>query len=154
MGRRAKPAALKVAEGTYRADRDGNVDLPKPGRPPNPPTWLGREGKAEWRRLAKDLHTAGLLTDADRAVFTLYCAAWGDWVEASQLIRKDGFVTYTEKGNAIQHPAVSIANKAWQRAIKAGRDFGLTPSARSTMRIQRPEGESPEDQAANEILGM
>lgn len=154
MGRTAKPKQIKIAQGTFRSDRDSNIQITATAKPPNAPTWLTTEAKAEWRRLARPLHDAGLLTAVDRGTFSLYCVAWGEWVEATRLVAREGSTIKTTNGNSIQHPAVSIANKAWGRVIKAGLHFGLTPSARSTMRIGGSESLTPEDLRARGIIGL
>jgi len=51
---------------------------------------LDATGKAEWRRVARLMTDAGVLTQADRGVLTLYCSAWSQWVKAKKELRKKG----------------------------------------------------------------
>ena len=62
------------------------------------------------------------------------CLEAGEIVEAAA---RDGvkFIATTDKGNVIQHPAVGVRNKAWERVVKLARQFGMTPSARAGMAI-------------------
>lgn len=76
-GRPPKPRALKSLEGN-KGKRDltkeatVEFEVKDPGCPDNLPA----EAKAEWRRLAPVLIEKGLLTDADRAAFSMYCMFW------------------------------------------------------------------------------
>lgn len=67
-GRPRKPTPIKVAQGTYRADRD-NPNAPQwpAGDPEDVPSWLDDVGKNEWRRLAPLLVEKGLLPAAGTA---------------------------------------------------------------------------------------
>ena len=46
---------------------------------PPPPDYLGPDARAEWERLAPELHVIGLLTVADLHLFATYCEAFGVW---------------------------------------------------------------------------
>jgi len=115
----------------------GRPRKPKPsivrataGRP-SCPVWLGREGKAEWRRVTIELDKLGLLSKADRASLVAYCEAWEEFVDLLRKVRKEGPVLYTDKGNAIQNPVLGAKNKAAERVLKCAAQFGLTPAART-----------------------
>ena len=56
---------------------------------PRCPDHLDHVARKEWRRLATPLHTAGLLTLADRAALAAYCQAWSRWVEAEQKLAEN-----------------------------------------------------------------
>ena len=70
MGRRGpapKPTALKRLQGNP-GKRALNDSEPRPtATMPRCPTHLQGEARAEWRRVARGLHDAGLLTQIDRA---------------------------------------------------------------------------------------
>lgn len=144
-GPKKTPAAVKKARKTYRADRDAGPAIET--KPPSMPSWLGKEAKAEWKRLAPVLVKYGLLTEADRTTFGLYCQAYHDFLTAKRQVDKHGLTTTTEKGNVIQHPAVAVMTKAWARVLSAGAEFGLSPSARTGLPIEEPP-------AADEIADL
>src|SRR5262245_36689271 len=50
--------------------------------PPEPLPFLSETAKAEWRRVAPELHRLGLLTILDHVIFGTYCAAYGRWADA------------------------------------------------------------------------
>ena len=83
-GRRPKPTHLKVMRGNP-GKRALNPHEPKP-RPAMPtcPAHLCPSAKAEWKRLARELHALSILSNLDRAALAGYCQAYGRWVEAEK----------------------------------------------------------------------
>ena len=58
---------------------------------PNPPTWLDREGKAEWRRVVPQLERAGLLAGAlDRGTLTAWCRTWAQYAAVTRSVAAEG----------------------------------------------------------------
>ena len=51
---------------------------------PEPPEWLHEYAKAEWWRVAPQLHVLGLLSLVDIACLSAYCASYAIWREASE----------------------------------------------------------------------
>ncbi len=144
-GRKPKPTALKILEGNP-GRRPLNPAEPAPAagaRPPNCPRHLDPDARREWRRLARQLHGLGLITQVDRSALAAYCQAWSRWIAAEKIIAADGLTVTTDKGNLIQHPAVGIANKALDLMLKFGVEFGLTPSSRSRLQVAPPAEADP-----------
>ena len=144
-GRPRKPTGLHVIDGTARKDRMlPNEPKPEPVRP-SCPTWLAKEAKREWRRIAAELESLGLLTRVDRAALAAYCQCYARWVEAeAELVPFSGdgrmqLTTTTDKGNVIQHPAVGIANKAMAEMRAFLTEFGMTPAARTRINAKPRE---------------
>lgn len=103
-----------------------------PTSAPYAPRHLNHEAKREWRRVAKVLIDAGLYSDVDRAALTMYCQAWGRWVEAENAItRSGGPILTSDKGGLYQNPWLSVANKAQDQLRKMIAEFGLSPAQRS-----------------------
>ena len=141
MGRKKLPAEVKNRRGTYRKDRDAEpAELARDWPPP--PEDLHPKASQEWTRLAPILSKAGLLTEVDWLAWELGMAAYDTWLRVSEQLPAD-MVVWTDKGNAVQHPLVSIAGKAWQSVIKFCREFGLTPSARSGLKLATPAEQDP-----------
>ncbi|BBX39269.1 phage terminase small subunit P27 family [Mycobacterium simiae] len=63
---------------------------------PNPPTWLTREAKAEWRRIAPGLERLDLIKAEDRAALAAYCELWSRWYQAQKDIQKNGLVAKSQ----------------------------------------------------------
>jgi P27 family predicted phage terminase small subunit len=163
MGRRGpKPTPTKILKlrGTHRADRTRGEPLPQ-GKAPAPPEWLLPAAREEWERLLPELERMGLLTSADWAQFAQYCQVWARWIDAEEKLVANGSVMelYNEHGDLKYSqisPWVTIAHKALERLQKLGAEFGLTPSARSRLSIDKPKdadaaGSDPE---VDKILGL
>jgi P27 family predicted phage terminase small subunit len=110
---------------------------PQPARTeaaPDPLPFLSEAAKAEWLRLAPEMHRLNLLTALDLAVFGAYCASFGRWVEAEELIETQGLVAKGSTGNDVVHPAVKIATQSARDLCRYAAEFGMTPCARARMR--------------------
>lgn len=114
----------------------------QPGKVPSPPTWLGKEAKREYRRVAKELHALGLLTALDRTALAGYAVAYERWSKANAGIEKFGLVVEVgESGYLQQTPYVNIANAAAKEMKAFLTEFGMTPSARTRIRVEQPKEE-------------
>lgn len=139
MGRRGpapEPTALKRLKGNP-GKRPLNDSEPRPAATmPRCPGHLQGEARAEWRRVARALHESGLLTQVDRAALAIYCQAWSRWVKAEAQVARHGEVVKSAAGNVMQNPYLSIANRAMKQVQSMARELGMTPSARSQIKIQ------------------
>lgn len=147
MGRRPKPTALKLVDGNP-GKRPLNHREPKPKIGTTPPNWISKEAKTEWRRLYKHLAEIGLLTKADRQVFTSYCIASGRMARAERKIEEQGEVVETSNGNEIQNTWLGIYNRADAAMADRAKELGLTPAARSKVQTQG-QGVGPLDLPTN-----
>ena len=130
-GRKPTPTAIKMLEGNP-GKRPMNESEPKPlKKAPSCPKWLEPEAKREWRRLAKQMESIGILTDVDMAAFAGYCQAYARWKEAEEFITQHGTIVRTPSGYWPQVPQVSIAQTYLKVMSKFAEQFGLTPAARS-----------------------
>jgi len=147
-GRPKKPTALRAIEGN-RSKRPLPENEPKPAPVvdvPEPPSWLNRYAKREWRERAPELVKVGLLTKADVASFTMLCQAYGKWEEHERYIKKHGDTfTYTNKAgaeNEVERPQVKLAHKAYERYKALCTEFGVTPASRTRIEVKPEEKES------------
>lgn len=106
----------------------------------NPPSWLSKHAKAEWRRVMPDLTKRRILTDADLGSLESYCIASGQVREMETVLQNEGHVVATDKGPR-KHPAVAIQSDAMTRARLLAAELGLTPVSRSRPSI-REENEN------------
>jgi P27 family predicted phage terminase small subunit len=142
-GRKPKPTAIKELEGNP-GKRTLNEHEPKPEKKaPRCPSWLDPEAKKEWRRMARQLESLGILTEIDLAAFAGYCQAYARWKEAEEFITKHGTIVKTPSGYWQQVPQVSIAQTYLKIMNRFCEQFGLTPSARS--RIVADNTSDPDD---------
>ena len=149
-GRKKKPTALKLVQGTARPDRE-NVNEPKPEVAiPEPPPNLTGEALAEWNRLSVELYNLGMLTKVDRAALAAYCVLWARWVDAEARINEQTLVLKSKDGQPYQNPFLGIANRALEMMRKYASEFGLTPASRSRVHATPPVQEKQSKWALNE----
>lgn len=140
MGRPPKPATLLLLNGRKEGQDSAGRPVAKPPAfkrlAPNPPSWLSREAKAEWRRVVPGLVRLDLVKPEDRATLTTYCELWSRWVTAIRDIAKNGQVVRntsvkkdgTESAWFTKNPSVAVAEQAETRLRQYANDFGLTPA--------------------------
>ena len=149
QGRKPKPTHLKLLAGNP-GKRKLNASEPKPRASiPRCPAHLSPEAKAEWKRMARRLHSLGLLTELDGAALAIYCQAYGRWVAAEQKLTEFGPVIKSPGGMPMQSPFLAIANKAMEQVRSLMTEFGMTPSSRSRINVQLQDDE---DDAFEEFL--
>jgi len=125
------PTNVKILRGTFQKCRE-NPNEPKPKLAiPSCPPHLDEEARKEWRRIAKELFTLGLLTKIDRAALAGYCQCWSRWSHAEEELKKTGLVVQSPNGYPILSPYLPIATKALQQMQSFLSEFGLSPASRS-----------------------
>jgi P27 family predicted phage terminase small subunit len=136
---------------------------PQPARteqPPEPLEFLLPAAKAEWSRLAPELHALGLLTALDVTLFGLYCQSVARWLLAEELLAKaireaaadgddgGGLVVAGSKGAAVINPLLKVTVQAARDVCRYAAEFGFTPASRARFRAgyqPPPEGGSQWD---------
>lgn len=145
-GRPRKPRAAKERDGTYRKDRDQQIDLPN-GEPDKPP-FLSFEAEEHWHRLVPLLAEHNLLTRVDGYALGMLCQALAEYQEADRDVQNDGLTGMTDKGYSYVNPGVAIRHNAWKKVCWALRQFGMTPSARAGMKVTSNGQDSDEFEQA------
>lgn len=147
-GRKPHPTALKALLG-FPGKRKPNTDEPQPTVTPSPraPSWLSKDAKKEWRRLAPILGAIGVLTTTDTDALAGYCEAWATWKDATAKMREFGLVL--KHPTAGKPPFVSPYVKIQHNAMTQMRgllvEFGMTPSSRARIHVAPQEQASPLD---------
>jgi P27 family predicted phage terminase small subunit len=144
-GRKPIPNELHALRGNpSRLRLDGRGVKAKPDLP-TCPKHLDREAKAEWRRIAKELHVLGLLAQVDRAALAAYCTAWSRWVEAEGKVQQFGTVMKAkDSNNLFTSPYLWVANKAMEQMKSFLTEFGMTPAARTRVQAVKQDDEADE----------
>ncbi len=141
----AKPAALKLLNGRGpgkdSAGRPVNLGPRFVRDAPGAPAWLGREAKAEWRRVVPELSRLKLLSRVTRASLAAYCETWEVFVWASKTLHAEGYV-YEAKQGLIPQPAVNIQRQASAELRRWGMEYGLTPA--SEQKVKPSDAETAE----------
>ncbi|WIJ24227.1 phage terminase small subunit P27 family [Devosia sp. RR2S18] len=105
---------------------------------PHAPTYLPKDGKAEWRKIAPILVLERkTLTEADLATLENYCLAVATMREARRVLNAEGLVTPAGK----RHPAFGIMNAAQTTQRLCAAELGLTPVSRSRPAVRSEEND-------------
>jgi P27 family predicted phage terminase small subunit len=140
-GRKPLPSNVVRLRGNPGKRRINDLEPRPEPRAPTCPACLGEEARREWQRLAKELARLGLLTGIDRGALAAYCQAHALWLEAVQAIERYGTMVKSPNGYPMQSPYVALANKQVEIMVRIAAEFGMTPSARTRIRV----GERPPD---------
>jgi P27 family predicted phage terminase small subunit len=148
-GRKPDPTALKVLRGNPGC-RPLNDREAQPSRGlPDPPEHFSEQGKRLWTEIGKRLDACGLMTEVDVTAFELLIDSLVEWQTATQNVAKLGPI-WMEKGDGkipkfAYSPFWVQANRASKRLHGLLREFGMTPSARSSIKTAGPidEEEDP-----------
>lgn len=147
MSRTGRPSTSlqeKILNGSrIRKDRDEDaqvanaaVDL---GMPPCP-AWLTKKARKHWDTLGPKLVQAGLLSVVDGDVFMLHCDNMAAYEEVQEKLQDFGtWVSKTPNGFEVQAAWLQIRNKLQEMIIKTAREFGLTPAARSNVKVNKQQ---------------
>jgi P27 family predicted phage terminase small subunit len=120
---------LRGVKPTIRAARDPIT------KAPNPPAWLTKEAKAEWKRVLPYLVEAGYLVEVDLAGITNYCVAVGRVQEIEKQFQAGGFDT----------KLFGVQNRAMQTARQLAAEFGISPVARSRLNLTGHDDEDDDN---------
>ena len=150
MGRRGpppEPTKLRVIKGNPgKRALNQNEPQPESGIPDCPDFITGRAAE-EWDRIAVQLDDVGLLSKIDRAALAAYCTAYERWSKAEETVRKSGTLIKSPNGFPMISPAVSVATKAMDQMLKIAKEFGMTPSSRSSIAVDKKAAESDPSEA-------
>ena len=137
------PTALKILRGNPGKRRLNRAE-PKPLVPATlePPDWLAPKAQAQWRRLAPMLDRVGILTESDTETLAAYCEVFVTWREATDELRKTGILVKRKGLPPGIAPAVKIANYAGIQMRQLLVELGMTPSARSRIKVP-PAAQEP-----------
>lgn len=136
-GRKAAPAQSNVLAGNFRPDRQTHGAKVEIGLPPCP-KWLGRSAKKHWNDIGPTLVAAGLIAVVDGDVFAAHCDTAAKFGEVTEKLKSvEDMLDSTPQGYEVQAALFTVRNKLLEQLVKTAREFGMTPSARSS--IKSPE---------------
>jgi P27 family predicted phage terminase small subunit len=130
-GSTPKPTALKLIQGTYRADRANPAEPIPQGDLSSAPEWMNESQKTGWD-FAITKAPKGLLKELDQSVLTIWVIAESIHREATEKLGLRGLLTLTPNtGMPMQNPYLPIINRQSQIMLKAAGEMGFTPASRS-----------------------
>lgn len=166
-GRNKKANHLHVLTGTFRADRHGDHETPDPPKgKPEPPSKLSGVALAEWDRMVARLEQTGALSVVDDAAIYQYALIFAETEQVrldnletrrlSEALKKsikklDGreLVDAIEQIVKLQFLLAKETQQLRQGHLAVRQfliEFGMTPSARSRVKLPPKKNESKVDQ--------
>ncbi len=140
MGKRGpqpKPTNLRLLHGD-RKDRI-NTDEPQPRAGlPECPDGVDPQVRTIWDYTLGELAAMRLATPADRDSLLAYCEAVVLHRKASALIAKSSVLIKGLHGGLVRNPAVQVQRDAAAVMRAFAQEFGLSPAARSQIRMAAP----------------
>ena len=144
MGKRGavpKPTTYLRLTGYNRASMRPDEPIPD-AMDTTPPEWLTGEGLECWTRVVAQLLAVGVLGTTDRNALARYCRLWEQWREADRYLKEKGttFPVMDSNGKVRDvkpFPQVVIAMKLVHALGRLEQEFGLTPSARTRLAVDR-----------------
>lgn len=134
------PIAIKRLRGTVRPDRDSGKVETAPGTPERPSWLTDPEAIARYEQTAGLLRDLGVLTVLDGEAVARYAQTYTSWVDCQRRIKREGLLTKKKMGRGEEvirlHPACSEAHALASEIAKLEGELGLTPAARSRIRIE------------------
>ena len=85
--------------------------------------------------MGKLLVDEGVLTEWDLVPLCLYCQAYADYLKVQKYAAFP--IVKTPQGYPICNPAVAVQNKMWEMVLKAACEFGMTPSSRTRVSVNK-----------------
>ena len=149
-GPRPTPTKLKILRGNPGC-RPLNESEPEPptdgiAMPPH----LGEVAAARWHELLPMLQSVKVMTKADIEALARYCDTYEWWLATRARLKKEGdtYPILNDKGEIkyiAQRPEVSIAHKLAVQLRQLEQDFGLNPSARTSLHVEEEKPADDED---------
>lgn len=143
MGKRGPPPTpteILKARGSWRAKTREGEPQAKVKRP-TCPKWLREDARAVFRELARKLAALRVVTDVDVNALARYATAFARWRECEDVLDREGqtMTLLSREGfelGSVQRPEVGIAAKLAAELGRLEREFGLTPAARTALRVE------------------
>jgi P27 family predicted phage terminase small subunit len=142
-GRKPKPTALKVFEGTQRGAPKREPSAPV-GVPPMPDRLAVEPlAVAKWEELASILSAVGTLTTGDGEALATLCEVYAAAQQCLLELRASGPTIKTDLGGVKPNPAGSLYRGLVSLQASLMAEFGLTPSSRVRLgtKVEKPADE-------------
>lgn len=157
MGKRGpspKPTALRILDGDRNKKRI-NLDEPvaRIGLPECPDE-VTDEVRQIWDYTVRELSVMGIAFPADRDSLLCYCEAVVTHRRACAVLAKSAILVKGIHGNMVRNPALQIQRDAAAVIRAFAQEFGLTPSARSTIRAQEAGRTREQEADVNPFAGF
>lgn len=141
VGRKALALEDKIARGNPGKKPLHEDKVPKQEmlfEMPPPPPYLGEYGTKEWLRTGPQLVRMKMLGESDLPAFESYCMNIELMIQARLDIAENGMTVIGHRGR-VRNPAIAAFGQASTAIRGFVSEFGLSPSARSRIRIPKDD---------------
>ena len=143
-GPKPQPTKLKLLRGNPGKRPLNENEADAGDKMPKPPKHLSPAALKQWKIVAPQLNEIGLLAKLDGPAMEMYCVAYGNWADAQEKIQKYGPLVKARSGFLQQSPYMQIANKAFEQMHKMIGEFGMSPSSRSGIAVEKDPQDKPD----------
>lgn len=145
-GPKPKPAELKLLEGNraHRPVVDSSGQLRPQVEVPDPPKYLGREARREWKRITVELVRNNIIAKLDQHMLGMLCQAVERVVMFETALTRESeaalakgldpeapYIARTVQGYEMQSTRYQLLNREREILMKLLGEFGLSPSLRA-----------------------
>lgn len=132
-GRRPKPTAIRILEGTQKGPVKREPSMPA-GVPPMPDRLkVDQIAVDKWQELAGILTSMGVLTLGDGEALATLCEVHSAEQACLLQLRAGGAVMHTDLGGVKPNPAGPLYRSLVSQKAALLSEFGLTPSSRTKL---------------------
>lgn len=149
-GPRPQPTALRILRGNPGKRPINNSEPQPPTDGVVMPQHLGEVAAVRWAQLLPLLQSVKVMTRADIEALARYCDTYEWWLATREKLKAEGdtYPILNDGGQVkyiAQRPEVSIAHKLAQQLRQLEQDFGLNPSARTSLNVETTQQETSDD---------
>lgn len=146
-GPRPQPTAIKKARGNPGKRRLNRREPKVSAGLPACPAYLKGSAREAYQRFAEQLTESGVAQATDATALELLCSAIALYLDALAKVQEYGPV-WMEKGDSkipkfAYSPHWAVMNREWKKILSLLKEFGLTPSSRSSVQAAPPAAANP-----------
>jgi len=155
-GTKTQPINVLKLKGTFREDRHVGAALEAKlsHEPPAPPAHLSDDDKKEFTRVANQLAAVGLCTELDVEAVELFVVTSRGVREVREELESEGCVVETTKGGTQMNPLARILDQRIATLKWCLSQFGMTPSARSSLHLADKKKAEDDEEAVSKACGF
>jgi P27 family predicted phage terminase small subunit len=137
-----KSEEQKKLQGTFQKRPSRGRKVTVEAGAPEPPKWLSKVARGEWKRILPLLLERGSLTAADATALGTYCATVARYIAASESLESDGMQVETviTDNNGVIHtkkilnPMLKVAESSERAMFRFLKELGITPASREKIK--------------------
>jgi len=147
-GRKPMPDAIRLVKYSRPATERMNPDKPEYGIDIQCPVGFDDKRKDAWFTLVPNLIRAGVAKEIDVYSLEMLCEKWVEWRAAQDMVNNTGLVTKAPSGYPMMNPYYTISMQIGKELRMMLAEFGMTPSSRQRVVVDKPKGNSAFDNIA------